>query len=361
MSEIIYITAKNVLLGELQSGMMIDKDIYSDHGTILLPRGQVLKETQRTVRLLQQHNITMVPVRLPEQIPEPIPLQEREAAAFMTAVDEKCDRLRDEFQHILLSGELQEDVLEERIEETLSAFQADINVMQLMQKVRDSDDATYVHAHNVALTSHLIGRWMKLSDKQVKELTITALFIDIGKMKVPAQVLQKEEKLTAEEMEEARRHAQYSYEVIKDFAFINHEVIMGVLHHHERMDGSGYPMKLRGERIPLFARIVAVADVYNALTSKRPYRPKRTPFEAIRIMETECNEQLDPQVLYLFLNKIGNLFTGQRILLNDGRTGEIIFVPKQNIHRPMIRLDGDDAVLDLNSQEGNGITICEFV
>ena len=134
MSEIVYVTVKNVLLGELQTGMMIDKDIHTEQGTILLPRGQILKDIQRTVRLLQQHAITMVPVRLPEQIPELMPLQEREAAAFMTAVDEKCDRLKDEFQHILLSGELQEDVLEERIEETLSAFQADINVMQLMQK-----------------------------------------------------------------------------------------------------------------------------------------------------------------------------------------------------------------------------------
>ncbi len=361
MSEIMYVTTKNVLLSELQPGMMVDKDVFSETGTILVPRGQVFKEVQRTIRLLQQHNIAMVPVRLPEKIPEAIPLQERQAVAFMAGVDEKCDRLREEFQQILLTGELQEEALEERITETLSAFEADINVMQLMQKVRNSDDATYVHAHNVALTSHLIGRWMKLPEIQVKELTITALFIDIGKMKVPAWILKKEGTLTDEEMVEARRHAQYSYEAIRNFSCIEHEVIMGVLHHHERMDGSGYPMKLKGEKIPLYARIVAVADVYNALTSKRPYRPKRTPFEAIRIMETECNEQLDPQVLYLFLNRIGNLFTGQRILLNDGRTGEIIFVPRQNIHRPMIRLDENETVLDLNAPEGKGIDIKDFV
>lgn len=360
MSEIIYASAKNVMISELQPGMLVDRDVYSQHGTVLLPKGQILTDIQRITQLLEQHDIFMVAMRLPREIPSVESFQERQATAFMTSVDEKCDRLRNEFQHIMLTGELQEEMLEERIAETLSAFEADINVIQLMQRVRDSDDATYVHAHNVALTSHLIGRWMQLSEKQVKELTITALFIDIGKMKVSASVLKKQGTLTAAELEEAHRHAQYSYEMIKNFSFINHEVIMGVLHHHERMDGSGYPMKLKGERIPFFARIVAVADVYNALTSMRPYRPKRTPFEAIRIMETECTEQFDPQVLYLFLNKIGNLFTGQRILLNDGRTGEIIFVPKQNIHRPMVRLESED-VLDLNAPEGKSIVITEFV
>ncbi len=361
MSQIVYVTVKNVLINQLKDGMMVNQEVYSEQGNILLPKDFVIEQEERIRTLLSRHDITTVSVRMPERIPDAVSPQERQVMAFMASVDEKCDRLRNEFQQILFDGHLQEDVLEERISETLSAFEADINVMQLMQRLRDSDDATYVHAHNVALTSHLIGRWMNLTAEQIKTLTITALFIDIGKMKVPAEVMQKQGKLTDDELAAVQKHAQHSYEAIKDIAFINHEVMMGVLHHHERMDGSGYPMKLLGEAIPLYARIVAVADVYNALTSKRPYRDKKTPFEAIRIMETDFVQGLDPQVLFLFLNRIGNLFTGQRVTLNDGRTGEIIFVPKQNIHRPMVRLDTDDQVLDLNSSTAKDILITDFV
>lgn len=371
MPEAVYAASKTIFLDELQSGMMIDQDVYSEQGMVLLPKGQVMEDIQRVKTLLVSHGVITLKVRLlemidtgPSQTEEAVveePVHERQARIFLESIDDKCHRLRQEFQRILMSGEVGQEELEDRLADTLTAFEADMNVMQLMQKVRDLDDTTYIHAHNVALTSHLIGRWMNLPEEQLKELTQTALLIDIGKMKVPAKVMKKQGKLSEEELKSAHRHAQYSYEAIKDFHFLSHQVIMGVLHHHERMDGSGYPMGLQGDTIPLYARIVAVADIYNALTSKRPYRGKNTPFEAIRIMETECYEGLDPQILYLFLNRIGNLFTGQRIVLEDDRTGEIIFIPRQNIYRPMIRLDQNQEVIDLNAAQNHQISIRDFV
>ncbi|SMP67904.1 HD-GYP domain-containing protein [Anoxynatronum buryatiense] len=371
MSEIVYVTSKNIFLEELKQGMMIDQDVYSAQGMVLLPRGHILDEIDRVKHVLTTHGIMMLKVRIPEEIagtevethrpPKQETLQERQAKVFLETIDEKCDRLKMEFQRMMMDGEVNKETLGERLDETLTAFDADINVMQLMQKVRDLDDSTYVHSHNVALTSHLIGRWMELPDDQLKELTQTALFIDIGKMKVDSEIMQKKGVFSELEFAEARKHAQYSYEAIKDYHFLSHQVAMGVLHHHERMDGSGYPMGLKGEDIPFYARIVAVADVYNALTSKRPHRDKMTPFEAIRIMETEFNELLDPKVLYLFLNRIGTLFTGQRIILQDGRTGEIIFVPRQNIHRPMVRMDDSEEVVDLNQNEYRHLQIRDFV
>jgi len=371
MSETVYVTSKTIFLEELKPGMMIDQDVYSAQGMVLIPREHILDEVERVKELLTTHGIMMLKVRIPEEIQQmaketPRPtrqetLQERQAKVFLETIDEKCDRLKAEFQRMMMDGEVNKETLGERLDETLSAFEADINVMQLMQKVRDLDDTTYVHSHNVALTSHLIGRWMELPEEQLKELTQTALFIDIGKMRVDEEIMQKKGRFSDVEYAAAQKHAQYSYEAIKDYHFLSHQVAMGVLHHHERMDGSGYPMGLKGEDIPFYARIVAVADVYNALTSKRPHRDKMTPFEAIRIMETEFNELLDPKVLYLFLNRIGTLFTGQRIILQDGRTGEIIFVPRQNIHRPMVRMDDTDEVIDLNQTDYRQLKIQDFV
>jgi HD-GYP domain-containing protein (c-di-GMP phosphodiesterase class II) len=367
MAEMIYAKTKNILLDELKTGMMIDQDIFSGQGSVLIPKGRILTEPERVIEILRSHGIQMLKVRISEMVPDAAPAaepeqtqQDRQVIEFMETFDDKCEMLKSEFKRIMINGELKKDELEERINETLSAFDADINVMQLMQKVRNLDDATYAHSHNVALTSHLIGRWMKKSEVELRELTLTALFIDIGKMKVASKIMNKKGALLAEEYLLAQKHVQYSYEAIKDFEFLPRQVVMGVLHHHERMDGSGYPLGLRGEEIPEYARIVAVADVYNALTSVRPYRPKKTPFEAARVMETEFNGLLDPEVLYLFLNRIGNLFIGQKIRLEDGRSGEIIFVPKQNIYRPMIRIDNDQEVIDLNQPAHKHLLISDF-
>ena len=372
MDEMIYVTTKSVFLEELKEDMMIDQDVYSLQGSVLIPNGHILKNVERVKDLLISHNVVMIRVRLPETAPVPDPALDPEAAepvtghqkqflAFQESYAAKCTSLKSEFQRILLHGDIKRESLDQQINETLIAFEADINVMQLMQKVRDLDDTTYAHSQNVALTTHLLGRWMELPEQDLKDLTLTALLIDIGKMKVSTKIMQKKGSLSEEEFAMARKHAQYSYEAVKDFTFLSHQVILGVLHHHERMDGSGYPLGLKGEDIPFYARVVAIADVYNALTSNRPHRSKKTPFDAIRLMETEFNTKLDPTVLYLFLNRIGTLFTGQQVVMDDGTKGEIVFVPRQNMHRPMVKLNNNREVLDLSQPVNHHLFIRDFV
>lgn len=370
MGEVIYPQSKTIMITELVPGMMIDQEIYSEQGMVLVPKGQVVESADRVMELLMQHDVMMIKVRLPhkvETIKEPSELgekkeesvQEKQINKFIQNFDEQCEKLKTEFQNILLNREVAQEAIEERLQNTLTAFEVDINVIQLMQKVRNMDDATYTHSHNVALTSHLIGRWLNMSEEDLKELTMTALLIDIGKMKVSAEVMNKKHSLTDEEYEEVKKHVVYSFEAIKRFSFLSERVLTGILYHHERMDGSGYPKGLKGEEIPYFSRIIAIADVYNAMTSRRPHRDKMTPFEVIKILETEYPEKLDPSILYLFLNRIGTLFIGQQVLLEDGRKGEIIFVPKNQIYRPMVRLE-DEKVLDLAQKANINIRIEEF-
>ncbi|SFH87876.1 HD-GYP domain, c-di-GMP phosphodiesterase class II (or its inactivated variant) [Tindallia magadiensis] len=372
MGEVIYPQSKTVMISELEAGMMVDQDIYSKQGMVLIPKGQIIEDVERVIEMLMQHEVMMFNVRLPQVVQaedqQPTEIrtekvetkQEKQVKEFIKKFDEQCENLKDEFQKILLNQEVPQEAIEERLQDTLVAFDADINVIQLMQKVRNMDDATYTHSHNVALTSHLIGRWLGMADDELTELTMTALLIDIGKMKVPEKVMNLKRNLTDPEYEEVKKHVVYSYEAIKRFDFLSDKVLKGILHHHERMDGSGYPKGLKGNEIPYFSRIIAISDVYNAMTSKRPYREKMTPFEVIQILETEYTEKLDPSILYLFLNRIGTLFIGQQVLLEDMRKGEIIFVPKNQIYRPMVRLE-DNTVLDLAQKENRGIRIEEFV
>lgn len=372
MGDVIYPQSKTIMVSELLDGMMIDEEVYSLQGSILIPKGQIIEDAERVRDMLVQHDAVMIKVRLPKkfELPEDLRIknqtseettQERQLRQFAESFDKKCDRLKSEFEKILLNKNASQEAVEERMEEALTAFDANINVIQLMQKVRGTDDATYMHSHNVALTSHLMGRWLKMPEDEIKELTMSALLIDIGKIKVSETVINKKEQLTAEEYEEVKRHVVHSYEAVKGFTFLSKAALDGILYHHERMDGSGYPQGLKGKAIPLFARIIAVADVYNAMTSKRPYREKLTPFQTIQVLETEYNEKLDPEILYLFLNRIATLFIGQQVKLEDGKTGEIIFIPKNHIYRPMIRLIDTEAVIDLNQPDQKHLQIVEFV
>ena len=107
-----------------------------------------------------------------------------------------------------------------------------------------------------------------------------------------------------------KSHVIHSFNFIKDNDLVSEKVKKGVLFHHERFDGSGYPRGIKGDDIPLYSKIIAVADIYNALTSIRAHRPKMTPFQAIKILEEEHRDKLDPKVLYVFLNKIGSAYVG---------------------------------------------------
>jgi HD-GYP domain-containing protein (c-di-GMP phosphodiesterase class II) len=146
----------------------------------------------------------------------------------------------------------------------------------------------------VAAIAETLGAGLGLRRKSLKDLRIAALFHDIGKIAVPVSILNKKGSLTSEEFEIVKRHTADSAEIIQDFEELAH-LSDFIRHHHEKMDGSGYPSGLKGEEIPLFSRIIAVADIFEALVGERPYRQPMAPCKALSLMESEMS--LDPVVL----------------------------------------------------------------
>ncbi len=141
------------------------------------------------------------------------------------------------------------------------------------------------HSKNVAEIAHRLGQLYGLKGKDLKDLKIAALLHDIGKISVPVSILNKKEALTEEEFRLIQRHTIYSAQIIRDFEELSH-LADCIRHHHEKMDGSGYPDKLKGQAIPLFSRIIAVADIFEALIGIRPYREPMSPEEALVFMDT---------------------------------------------------------------------------
>ncbi|SCX79362.1 HD-GYP domain-containing protein [Alkaliphilus peptidifermentans] len=362
---------RDVLVDHIEEGMILETEVVNRYGNILLTAGTELKEIEKIQNLLEQHQIKRVRVKLEEESIEIMnsiiaddrlidEMEKEEVESFRSNFMDVQKNLQNDFQSIVKGESIKEDGMKKNIMKSLSVFNGRLNIFQLIEKIKDYDDITYAHSQNVTLISYALGKWLNLTEDKLQNLTLSALLTDVGKIQVPVELLNKKEQLTYDEKLECQKHVVYSHELIKKYDFINEEVKKAVLFHHERMDGSGYPMGLTGDKIPLFARLIAIADVYNALTSERPYRPKMTPFNAIKIMEQEYLDKLDAEILYIFLHRIGNCFIGQNVKLSNGNEGRIVFVPKQNIHRPIIKLSNSDLVIDLGASENKDIEILDF-
>lgn len=177
----------------------------------------------------------------------------------------------------------------------------DITVQSLLNALRCKDDYTWGHSLRVAYFCISVGKELGLNEAELYDLEISALFHDIGKIGVPDAVLLKPSRLSDEEFVEMKLHPTKSYQILKDFP-IFHQMALNAKHHHERFDGRGYPDGLKGNDIPLFARIILIADTFDAMTSTRPYR-KGLPFDvAFAELREFAGTQFDPIVVESFIS-----------------------------------------------------------
>lgn len=161
------------------------------------------------------------------------------------------------------------------------------------------------HGQRVALICKHIGVELGFDEKQLQDIELCALLHDIGKTQIDQDILNKKGKLTDKEYAEIKKHPEYSCKIVKNCGFF--DGLAGcVLHHHEDFDGSGYPDGLQGEDIPLYSRIIRVADVFDALCSDRPYRDKYTVEQAIMIMDNQFKSKFDPFIYQVFLQTLKN-------------------------------------------------------
>ncbi|HZK01847.1 MAG TPA: HD-GYP domain-containing protein [Anaerovoracaceae bacterium] len=365
---------RQVFVKDIKNGMIIGKDVLGSKGEILLARGFKITAAFTIRRLLNQHGVVLITIlrEEPQQSMQksvneaekidtaPYVMDDEELAKVIDKFSDNREAIKESFDKLVRGEKVEEQEIKEKIENTLKIFKENANVFQIMQNVKHSDDITYSHCHNVALISYTIGRWIGLNKADLEELVLSGMLADIGKVQIDQKLLNKKGELTNDEFVDLKKHSILSHETIKNYDFISDRVKKAVLHHHERVDGSGYPLGLAGKIIPLFARIVAIADVYNALVSDRPHRDKKTPFEAIKVLETEYMDKLDISILYMFLRRIASNYIGQNILLNDGTRGEIVFIPGYNIHRPVIKLQDGGQVIDLGKEENMHLDIVEF-
>ncbi|MGE5630377.1 MAG: HD-GYP domain-containing protein [Caulobacteraceae bacterium] len=211
-------------------------------------------------------------------------------------------------------------------------------ILKVLNEEKNFDEYTYTHSLNVAFYAMLAGKWLNLDADSIRTVIKAGLLHDIGKMKIPAEILNKKARLSEEEFEEIKKHTLYGYSMVKDTDRFSEEICQAVLLHHERIDKSGYPLGIGCEEIDIFSKILAVADVYDAMTSDRVYKKRDTPFRAFEMFKTEGVNGFDPLIVNVFLNNVSVCYVGSKVFLNTGETGEIAYIPPQSITDPVVRI-----------------------
>lgn len=267
----------------------------------------------------------------------------QEFQRFKTDYTKKVSFMKENINNFIANDEdLNVDKL---LDETLTLFgenSTTISMFDMLHNMRQIDDSTYAHSVNVALICRLIGKWKNFSEKDMDTLTLCGLLHDIGKSKIPNEIIGKPGKLTDSEYEEIKKHPVIGYNMVKNLN-IDQRVKNAVLLHHERFDGKGYPLGLTGSEIDDFTSIVSIADVYDAMTANRCYRDGLCPFEVIAIFEKEGLTQFNPKYILTFLDHIANTYINNEVLLSDGSSGKIVLINKK-LTRPTIQLDNGNFV-----------------
>lgn len=210
------------------------------------------------------------------------------------------------------------------VEDITASVMRNRDALISLARLKTMDDYTYMHSVAVCALMIALARQLDMDDAQTRRAGLAGLFHDIGKMAVPTAILNKPGKLTDAEFDSMRGHPAAGYQMLLAGSGIAPEVLDVCLHHHEKIDGSGYPERLAGDAISVLARMGAICDVYDAITSNRPYKEGWCPTESLRRMASWCPDHLDAAIFQSFVKSIGIYPVGTLVRLESGRLGVVV-------------------------------------
>jgi len=222
-------------------------------------------------------------------------------------------------------------------------------VTQIHNMKRDGDYVIH-HALNVGILSGIMAHWLDFKAAQVGELVMSGLLSEIGKMKISKGLLNKTDKLDNEEIAEVRKHVVFGYAALVESPLKKlKNVLLGVLHHHERCDGSGYPSKLKADKISDFGKIIAILDIYDAMATNRAYAKRNSPFDIIKVLYNDVLAgKLDTRFCVVFMKKLLQALNGSWVGLSDGQRAKIVYLDDSRVTALPIVKTTKDEFIDLN-------------
>ena len=378
--------AKRILTSRAAENMVVADDVYTTDDKLVIPEGTVL--TEEIIKSLKEYVIFSIRIKVDEEDGS-TPLENdseedetkekeetpksrtqekkqnylrqikesKEFEEFHNAFIDSVDDLKGVFNKVVMHNEeIDSKAILEDVENVVDKGRNGIHILDMLQCMRGYDDVTYVHSVNVALLSNMIGRivYPDISKEELDVLTLSGLLHDIGKMMVPDNIIQKNGRLTLPEYNVVKTHVLFGNNILKGLKNLDPRVAEVAMRHHERCDGTGYPGGYKREQIEPFARIVAIADTYDAMTSDRVYRAALCPFDVIHMFEREGIVKFDVEFLLPFLEKAVQAYLNTEVKLSTNEVGKVIMINHNEFSKPVVQVG--DEFYDL-SKEASDIVI----
>lgn len=333
----------------LKNGMKIDQSIIDGTNRVLIKRGAILDDYM--IDGLRNLGISGVYIREGQEDT----VATTEDANVAPATLEKIEKLQvPDRARVNIS-----EVVRARVAEGISYLYSNSNAAEFADTTRDitndlmkaidendavaidinmlkvSDEYTFKHSVDVATISMIIAKKLGLSHDEIYDIGITGLLHDIGKSKIPNEILNKPGRLTDEEFYIMKQHSVYGYRILQDKPDVKESIKLGVLQHHEKSNGKGYPMGVGGAQITQFAKIISVADIYDALVTERPYKQGFSPRDAVEMLMAMTGE-LDISSLRAFMGSVILYPVGSTVELSNGERARVVENYEEAIMRPKV-------------------------
>ncbi|KQL35248.1 HD-GYP domain-containing protein [Psychrobacillus sp. FJAT-21963] len=332
-----------VKIDQCRPGMRLGKPIYNDKGKILLAKGAELRD--RIILKLHKYNVTTVyiedeaseGIEIIESIPEALRMEALNTITegFQSLMD--LSHSNSNLQGMMKSGRAIRS-FQKVFKDILASLTDNQNALNLLASTKVHENYVFNHSLNVSIYACQLAIENGLPLKNIEEIGLGAMLHDLGKVHIPLDILNKPGELTKEEYALVKQHCEKGFNTLRKI----HEIPLPVAHcafqHHERIDGMGYPRGLKEDEIHKYAKIISVADVFDAVTNPRAFRPAVMPHRGLEILYTGSGSQFDTHQVNLFKDCIAIYPPGLTVTLNDGRTGIVTQYNYQAAGRPEVRI-----------------------
>ncbi|KPU26838.1 hypothetical protein TR13x_07985 [Caloranaerobacter sp. TR13] len=325
-----------IKIDEVTPGMVLIEDVEDlDTGNILLKSGIVLNK--KNILHLKNMNISYINVlEITGEIKE---VNKNKQKSFINKYDNLADKTKKILKDIKLGKKIIVSEISDEVDDIIDEITNSNNILGRLRQIEQSDDYTFQHSLNVCMLSTMLGKWLGYTEIELKQLAVSGLFHDIGKLKISKDIIEKPSRLSEMEFNIVKKHTIFGYNILRETIGISQSTAFGALQHHEREDGSGYPLKLKSDNIHEFGKIIAICDIFDAMTSRRIYKDKKSPFKVAELIAENRFGVLDARISTVFLDNISKFYIGNLVKLSNGFIGEIVYVNKNIPTRPVVKVE----------------------
>jgi HD-GYP domain-containing protein (c-di-GMP phosphodiesterase class II) len=320
-----------VNIDELQGEEIIAKAILDDCGRQLLVKGTRFRMAY--IKKLKQMGV--INIYIEDDISKDIEI--RDVIAEVTRYEAQ-KLIKQQMMKYTPGGTVDVENIAGIVNKIVEDILSSSHMIYDLHDIKTNDSYTFQHSVNVCVLAALTASKAGMPQDVVQKIAMGSLLHDFGKIQVPKEILNKPTMLTDAEMGEMKNHALYGYEVFKDSPLVAPITKVTILMHHERVDGTGYPLQLTGDKIHEGAKICAICDAFDAMTSERVYKKGMATAECIRLMKASAGKQFDGELLDIFLENVAAYPLGTIVILTNGLVAIVIKNQKINLMKPVLRV-----------------------